>query len=207
MTTEEFKNTYLEDGEELLWSGSPETLKYFSRTDICLVPITLILGWFLITYAYASFMLMMQGKSVAFALSGITILLIAFYLVIGRIWYRHKRLSRNLYFVTSKRVLVFNTLRDTLTADIPLEETSPEAFKNDLFLSYKALGGDIVYGLGLDIFFRNIASETPAFYAISDPQKIGKLITKAKKAKKAKKANKAKTTNDRKDNSDDSDFI
>ena len=201
MTTEEIKNTYIEKDEEIIWSGAPETLKYFSRTDLCLVPITLIIGWILVSYAYSSFMLMMQGKSVAFALSGITVLLIAFYLVFGRIWYRHKRLSRNLYFVTNKRVLVFNTLRDIMTADIPLEETSPEAFQNDVFLSYKALGGDIVYGLGLDIFFRNITSETPAFYAISDAQKISKLITKAKKAKKSNKSN------NRKENTDDSDFI
>ncbi len=192
MTTEQIKSTYFPE-EEILWHGAPDRLRYVSRTDICLIPITLILGWFLLSYAYSSFMLMLQGKSVAFALSGITILLISVYLMIGRIWYRHKRLSRNLYFVTNQRVFVFNTLRDTITVDLPLSEVSPEAFQNDLFLSYKNLGGDIVYGLGLDIFFCNLASESPAFYAISDAQKVLKLIKKAKKG--------------RKGNTNDSDFI
>ena len=198
MITEEIKQAYFKDGEELLWLGKPETLKYFSRTDLCLIPITLIAGWFLLSYAYASFMMMMQGKSVTFALSGITVILIALYLLFGRIWYRYKRLSRNLYFVTSERIFIFNTLRDICTAQIPLEEVSPECFKNDLFLADKRLIGDIIYGLGLDIFFRNMTAESPAFYAIPDPQKVHKIIQKAKKAKKK---------NNRKDNSDDSNFI
>ena len=202
MTKEELKHANIDSDEVILWEGTPDKLGYFSRTDICLIPITLIFGGLLLSYAYSSFMLMLQGKSVAFALSGITILLIAFYLVFGRIWYRHKRLSKNLYVVTDRRVLVMNMLRDTVTADIPLSEVSPETFRNDLYLSYKYLGGDLVYGLGLDIFFRNMSTESPAFYAISDPQKVEKLLKKAKKNNKA--ANGRKEASHA---SDDSDFI
>ena len=187
MTIEDIKTKHIPEDEKVLWSATPDVLGYFSRMDICLIPITLIFGWFMLSYVYASFMLMLQGKSVAFALSGITILLICFYLVFGRIWYRHKRLSKNVYFVTDTRILVFNTLRDTVTADLPLLEVSPEVFKNDLFLSSKNLGGDIVYGLGLDIFFRNMSSESLAFYAISDPQKVSKIIKKAAKESKRRK--------------------
>ena len=184
MTKDDIAKKVLKDGEEILWSGTPDALRYLSRTDICLIPVTLLLGGFMLSYAYSALMLMLQGKSMAFALSGITILLISLYLIFGRIWYRHKRLSKNVYLVTSDRVLVFNTLRDTVTADIPLAEVSPEVFQKDVFLSYKNLGGDIVYGLGLDIFFRNLTSESPAFYAISDPQKVLKVIKKAKKGRK-----------------------
>ncbi len=188
MTKEDIQKRYFTDGEEILWEGKPDTLKYFSRTDICLVPITLLIAWFLLTYAYTAFMMMLSGQNFVFALSGITILLIAFYLVFGRIWYRHKRLSRNLYFVTNRRVFVFNTLRDTVDVDISLAEVSTEVFRNDLFLSYKYLGGDLIHGLGLDLFMHN-AKETPAFYAIFDPDKVAKLIKKAKKSRKAASSN------------------
>lgn len=203
MTNEELKQKFIEEEEEILWEGTPDKLGYFSRTDICLVPITLIFGGLLLSYAYSSFMLMLEGKSVTFALSGITVLLIAFYLIFGRIWYRHKRLSKNLYVVTNRRAIVINALRDTVTADIPLNEVYPDVFRNDLYLSYKHLGGDMVYGLGLDIFFRNMSTESPAFYAISDPQKVEKLLKKAMKNYK-KAANGRKETSDA---SDDSDFI
>lgn len=188
MTKEDVKNKYFPDGEEVLWEGTPDKLKYFSRTDICLIPITLLIGWFLFSYAYNAFMMMLRGQNFVFALSGITILLIVFYLVFGRIWYRHKRLSRNLYFVTNQRVFVFNTLRDIVTADISLRDVSVEVFQNDVFLSYKYLGGDFIYGLGLDIFLKN-TKETPAFYAVSDAEKVAKLIKKAKKNRKAASSN------------------
>lgn len=185
MTKEDIQKKYFADGEEIFWFGTPETLRYFSRTDIFLIPLTLILGGFLFSYAYSSMMLMLRGQSMTFALSGITMLLIAVYLVFGRIWYRHKRISRNLYFVTNARVFVFNTLRDTVTVDIPIHEVTPEAFRNDLFLSYKFLGGDMIYGLGLDLFFRNLVRESPAFTAIRNPQEVIKLIKRANKHRKA----------------------
>ena len=187
MTKEEIQNKYFAEDEEVLWSGTPDTLRIFMRNDFILIPLTIFIGGFLLSYAYSSMMLMIRGQSVAFALSGITFLLIGLYLIFGRIWYRHKRLSRNYYFVTSDRCFVFNTLRDKVTADIPINDVEPEAFQNDLFLSGKYLGGDIVYGLGLDIFFHNFVKESPAFTAINSPDQVKKVIKRAKKNRKKAK--------------------
>ncbi len=187
MTKEEIQNKYFAEDEEVLWSGTAETLRFFMRTDFILIPLTVIIGGFLLSYAYSSMMLMIRGQSVAFALSGITFLLIGLYLIFGRIWYRHKRLSRNFYFVTSDRCFVFNTLRDKVTVDIPINDVEPEAFQNDLFLSGKFLGGDIVYGLGLDVFFHNFVKESPAFTAIHSPEQVKKVIKRAKKNRKKAK--------------------
>ena len=184
MTKEEIQNKYFADGEEILWSGGPDTLTYFMRTDFILIPLTVLIGGFMLSYAYSSMVLMFRGQSMAFALSGITFLLIGLYLIFGRIWYRHKRLSRNLYFVTDERVFVFNTLRDKVTADIPIHLAEPEAFQNTLFLSDKFLGGDLVYGLGLDLFFHSFVRESPAFAAISNPEQVKKIIKRAKKNRK-----------------------
>ena len=153
MTKEEIQNKYFAEDEEVLWSGTADTLRFFMRTDFILIPLTVIIGGFLLSYAYSSMMLMIRGQSVAFALSGITFLLIGLYLIFGRIWYRHKRLSRNLYFVTSDRCFVFNTLRDKVTVDIPINDVEPEAFQNDLFLSGKFWAAILYMAWGLMCFF------------------------------------------------------
>lgn len=184
MTKEEIINKYFAEDEEILWSGSPDTLKYFMRNDLILIPLTVLIGGFMLVYSYSSMILMLRGESVTFALSGITLLIIGLYLIFGRIWYRHKRLSRNLYFVTDKRCVVFNTLRDKITADIPIASVEPEIYLNSLFLGDKLLGGDLVYALGLDVFFHNNVAESPAFTAISKPENVKKIIKRAKKYRK-----------------------
>ncbi len=187
MTKEEIQNKYFAEDEEVLWSGTADTLRFFMRSDFILIPLTVIIGGFLLSSAVSSMLLMIRGLSVSFALSCITFLFIVLYLFFGRIWYRHKRLSRNFYFVTSDRCFVFNTLRDKVTVDIPINDVEPEAFQNDLFLSGKFLGGDIVYGLGLDVFFHNFVKESPAFTAINSPEQVKKVIKRAKKNRKKAK--------------------
>lgn len=184
MTKEEIQKQYFNEDEAVLWSGTADALRYFNRTDFVLVPLSLIFGGMLLTYAGSAFVLMVQGKSMAFSLSGITCLLIGIYLIFGRIWYRHKRLSKNIYFVTDKRVFVFNTLRNTVTLDMPIADALPEILQNNLFLGNKQLGSDLLYGLGLDVFFHRLTTESPAFYAISCPELVKKQIKQAKKLRK-----------------------
>lgn len=193
MTKEEIVKEHFTDDEVIVWEGVADKLSLFSRRDIVLTPLSCIVGGYLLFYAYATFMQMLAGANVAFALSGITTLLLGLYFVFGRIPYRYKRYSRNIYFVTNKRVLVFNTLRDIITTDLLLSEIQPEIFGHDIFFGTKNLAGDIIHGLGLDIFFKN-AQETPAFYAIQNPEDVKKAIKKAKKHRKAASVN---------DNSDD----
>lgn len=184
MTKEEIQKQYFYENETVLWSGTADALRYFTRTDFVLVPLSLLLGGMLLVYAFSSFWLMVQAKSMAFSLAGLTSVLIGIYLIFGRIWYRHKRLSRNIYFVTENRVFVFNTLRDTVTLDMPIADALPEIFQNTLFLGEKRLAGDLLYGLGLDVFFHHFTTESPAFYAISNPELVKKQIKQAKKMRK-----------------------
>ena len=184
MTKEEIQKEYFYENETVLWSSTADALHYFTRTDFVLVPLSLLLGGMLLFYAFSAFVLMLQAKSMAFSLAGITSVLIGIYLIFGRIWYRHKRLSRNIYFVTENRVFVFNTLRDTVTLDMPIADALPEVSQNTLFLGEKRLAGDLLYGLGLDVFFHHFTTESPAFYAISNPELVKKQIKQAKKMRK-----------------------
>ena len=185
MTQKEIQLKYLKDGEEILWFKKPDKLGWLSRTDIFLLPLTLFTGSCLLYYAYLSFTMMITGKNAMFSVTGITVVLVALYLLFGRIWYRRKRLSRNIYVVTNMRAVIINTLSETVTADIPLYEVYPRKVRNDLYLAEQNLFADIAYGLGLDLFFRNVLTESPAFYAISDADKVIALLKKYSKKRKA----------------------
>lgn len=185
MTKEKLKQEYL-NNEELLWFGKAEAPAYFSRADWLLIPLTLIIGGIMLMYVYSSIVMMVRGQSISFALSGITFLLIGLYLIFGRIWYRHKRIKRLVYAVTSERVIVLDTLRAVITLSLPLPEVLPRVTKNDLLLNERNFFADFVYGLGLDVFFHNLITETPAFIGIKEPELVKQMITSAKKQRSAK---------------------
>ncbi len=185
MTKEEIKEKYFHKDEKVLWSGKAENINMFTKHDFVLVPLTVILSAFILVYVYSAFMLMIKGESASFALSGITCLLVVFYLAAGRLWYRQKKLLKNIYFVTDRRVFVFNTFRDKVLCDIPLELAEPYEQGKNVFLSHKNISGDIACALGLDLFLHNIIQETPAFYSIENTNEVLKIITNAKKNRKA----------------------
>lgn len=172
-------NRFLKD-EKILWQGAPSNVPYLNKSDIWLIPFTLVFGGAFIGYAIISAIMMFAGKSIMFSLAGITLLLMGTYILFFRIWYRKKRISRQLYFVTDKRVFAFDTMRDDVIFDILLEDT-------DLYLGYKSLIlsdinaiGDFIYNLGLDIFFRKFSKETPSFKYINDLNNVSRIIISAK---------------------------
>lgn len=179
MTNNEIKEKYFKH-DTVLWQGAPKKVPVFTRSDFLFVPFSLIFGGFLLAYAVISAIMMIAGQGILFSLAGITFLLIGVYLIFIRLWYRKKRISREVYFVTDKRVFGFDTMRDNVLFDIPLNDT-------DLSLGHKSLElgevnsiGDFIYGLGLDIFFRKFTKETPAFKYIDDIEQVSKIIITTK---------------------------
>lgn len=175
MTPNEIKEKYLKH-DSILWQGAPKKVPVFTRYDFLLVPFSLIFGGFLLAYAILAAVAMFAGQGILFSLVGITFLIMGIYLIFIRLWYRKKRITRQVYFVTDKRVFGFDTLRDDVLFDIPLRDT-------DLSLGYKSLElgevnsiGDFIYGLGLDIFFRKFSKETPAFRYIDNIEQVSKII-------------------------------
>ena len=131
MTNAQIKEKYFKN-DTVLWEGAPNKVPVFSRADFLLVPFSLIFGGFLLGYAILSVVVMLAGQGILFSLVGITFLLLGVYLILLRLWYRKKRISREVYFVTNKRVFGFDTMRDNVLFDIPLKET-------ELSLGYKSL--------------------------------------------------------------------
>ena len=84
--------------------------------------------------------------------------------------------KKQIYFVTDKRAFAFDTMRDSVIFDIPLDETDLYLGDKSLILGNTNSIGDFVYNLGLDVFFRKLAHETPAFRYIEDINGVSKII-------------------------------
>ena len=171
------KEKYLKN-ETVLWQGKPEKVPVFNKFDFLLVPFSLIIGGMMIVYAIVSAIMMFSGQSIVFSLAGITALLLGVYFIFLRLWYRKKRISREVYFVTDKRVLAIDTMRDDVIFDIPLEDVVMYLGDHSLILGETNSIGDFVYGMGLDIFFRKFSKETPAFRYIDDIKNVSNIIIK-----------------------------
>ena len=179
MTTQDIIKKYLKN-EQILWSGTPQNTPLLQRSDILLIPFTVIFGGIFIIYAIISALMMIAGQGIMFSLIGITALLIGIYIVFIRFWYRKKRISRQVYFVTEKRVFAFDTLRDDVIFDILIKDVEVYSGHKSLIFGETNAVGDFIYNLGLDIFFRKFSKETAAFRYIDDINGIAKIILKTK---------------------------
>ncbi len=179
MQNEEIIKKHLKN-EKILWQGHPFKTPLFNKSDILLIPLTAIIGGFLIFYAVMSAILMINGKSAMFPLVGITFLLIGVYVLFFRFFYRKKRINSQRYFVTEKRVFAFDTMRYDVLFDLSLADICPAVYKNTLFFSDTNPSGDIIYDLGLDIFLRKFIKETPSFKYIKSTDEVLNIIKTAK---------------------------
>ncbi len=179
MNTNEIINKFL-NGEKILWQAHPKKPPLLHRSDIFIIPITILFGGSFLLYSLITALLMFAGKSTLFSLVGITFFIIGAYILLFRLWYRRKRISRELYFITEKRVFAFDRLRDNVIFDIPLNEVELYSGDKSLLLSDTNPLGDFIYDLGLDVFFRKFCKETPAFKYVDDINEIAKIITQYK---------------------------
>ena len=179
MTTQEIINKYLRH-EQILFSGTPQNTPLFNKWDIFMIPFTLIFGGAFIVYAVISALMMIAGQGIMFSLLGITCLLLGIYFIFLRLWYRRKRISKQIYFVTQKRVFAFDTLRDDVIFDILLEDVEVYSGDKSLILGETNAIGDFIYNLGLDIFFRKFSKETPSFRYLDDLIEVATIIKNAK---------------------------
>lgn len=179
MNTEEIKDKYLKN-ETILWQGAPSKPRLFNKSDIFMIPFTIVFGGMFIIYAFISALLMITGESIMFSFVGITFVILGLYILIFRLFYRRKRISRQVYFVTDKRVFSFDTLRDEVIFDIPLDETELFLGDKSLILGDTNAIGDFIYNLGLDVFFRKFSKETPAFRYLDNINEISKIIIENK---------------------------
>ena len=102
--------------ETIEWSGQPETSVNFNRTDIFLIPFSLLWGGFalfaLVALIFSWFAGTREAESIIGYLVGIFMIvffaIIGVYLIVGRFAYKKWQKRRTHYALTNKRALVLS---------------------------------------------------------------------------------------------------
>jgi len=113
--SEQVLRSELLNGESILWSGKPETSVIFSRSDIFLVPFSLMWGGFALFWEFLALGFYKPTNPanrppIIFPLFGIPFVLIGLYMIFGRFIYKYLKKKSTYYAVTDKRVLSLSTL-------------------------------------------------------------------------------------------------
>lgn len=176
MDAQKTAERYLHEGETLLYAASPHQVKILDEYDILLLPLTLLIGAALLTAVIAPFAAGGMRGFGFFSLLGILLLLIAFYLTIGRLWYRTKRMKREVYAITDRRVLLIHTLREETVDELPRHEVHPVIKGRNIRLAPRQTAGDLFYALGLDLFFHAPLQATPVMRSLENPQQAERCL-------------------------------
>lgn len=95
-------NAHLTADEYVVWKGRPGKGHVLTKSDIFLIPFSLMWGGFAIFWEMS---VLLMDAPLLFKLWGIPFVLVGLYLIFGRfIWQQHMR-KRTYYAVTNRRVL------------------------------------------------------------------------------------------------------
>lgn len=171
----------LEPGERLLWSGRPRQGLMLRRTDVFMIPFSLLWGGFAIFW----FAMAVGGGAPAFmALWGLPFVFVGLYLIGGRFFWDAYQRSKTFYAVTDRRVLILSSgvMGQNLRALNPksLPETSlnlrPDGSGTITFGT-----SPFFYGMGNTGFGRSQRYAPPAFEGIADARSVYTLIQRVQR--------------------------
>lgn len=174
---------HLDSNELVLWKGFPQTTNLITIQDV----IFIIFG-----------MVSIYGLLTKIEIGGIVFLIIILYLTVGRLFIKYWQKKRTAYYVTSKRIIIFNSARKK----IEQEQDVRSVVKLSIRINKKGLGriefGKIPYtqfsggNQGIDFiaksrfynFFckghssydKSATKWIPVFYDIGDVQYVYDLV-------------------------------
>lgn len=170
---------YLLSREHLLWTGRPNPYALFTRSDLFLVPFSVMWAGFAIFWEHG---VIVEHAPLFMRLWGIPFILLGAYITVGRFVYKYIAQQRTYYAVTNQRILVLTTLfQHRLQAAII--RTLPT-----MSMSVSAHGGTVQFGQPSPYgswfantgwgFFQPSGVDSLAFYNIPDPQYVYDLISR-----------------------------
>lgn len=107
----------LSSREEFMWSGQPWQGLHFQRDDWWRIPQSIIQGVVLVFIGLSFF----HGATSLYALMGVALWLLAFYITLGRFFADAYWRSRTYYALTNRRIIIHTTVFGTTTTshDLP----------------------------------------------------------------------------------------
>jgi hypothetical protein len=169
----------LSAGEHVEWIGKPDPRTHFHRSDVFLVPFSLVFGTFSIIIALSG---RFPGGLVVLPFLGV-----GAYLIFGRFIYAARRRRRTVYAVTNRRVIAIvrggtgDSVDATYLRSIPNVSTSGATKgRGDVSFGFPAPGAP--RNSGLDPFGPSRSTGGVTFYDIDAPSTVADLVERLREA-------------------------
>ena len=129
---------HLGQGESLTWTGRPRQGLTFRRSDLFLIPFSLLWCSFAIFWESAA---IGTSAPLFFKLWGIPFVLIGLYLVAGRFFFDAKKRARTAYGITQDRIIILSGFFQKSLKSVNIKSVSEISYKED-----KDRSGTILFG-------------------------------------------------------------
>lgn len=176
-------------GESIEWTGRPDPSVIFCKSDVLLIPFSILWGGFAIFWELAVcgmlFGIEHGGPLALFAIFGLPFVLIGLYFMFGRFFYKSWKKKRTYYAVTNKRVVI-------VTYGIRAKDVQAN-FIRDIPTINKSVGangvGTLVFGNSnrsywdyantrMELMGSRLGPPPPAFYDIHDANTVYELVNR-----------------------------
>jgi hypothetical protein len=171
-------------GEIILWAGKPNISVHLNRTDVLLIPFSML--WF----GFAIFWTIGASKAGgAFGLFGIPFVLVGLYLFLGRFFIKAHRKRRTGYAISNRRVIMITvdaTGNRKSTTSVEINN-----IQNESLLAGRQMTGSILFGTmpaysnyylntGMEGLVSSQSSSIFAFYDIDDAEQVYAIYKRVK---------------------------
>ena len=95
-------NSWLSQGEQILWRGKPERYSLLNKKDSLMIPFSIAWCGFAIFWELS---VIITGAPLLFRLWGIPFVCVGLYMVFGRFLYRRYQLRHSTYVITNRKII------------------------------------------------------------------------------------------------------
>lgn len=169
--------------EKVLWKGSPNPKKIFTKSDIILIPFSIMWGGFAIFWESSVISL---RAPFFFKLFGIPFVLMGLYFIFGRFFWKAYNKSKTLYLVTNKRLLVIYNKKNLYSASseylnrlTSIEKTENQNGEGSISFGNRLFLYTIFENSGMEFLMRS-KNFGLAFHDIENVSAVFKIINTAR---------------------------
>jgi len=182
-----FQSDLIRD-EKIVWAGQPER-KLFTARDFFLVPFGLFYFGFSIFWIFDASGVLSNAHTLSpFGLFGIPFVLVGFYMLFGRFFFKSWKQRNTYYAVTNQRVLVLSTvpgrtLQAVFIESIPsLNKSVSSDGSGTISFGHSNPQAAMYANTGMDFFVSASGMElSPAFYDVKNVNSVYELINSQRK--------------------------
>jgi hypothetical protein len=171
------------NGEKVLWKGSPNPKKIFTKADFLLIPLSIMWGGFAVFWEYS---ILSIRAPFFFKLWGIPFVLIGLYFIFGRFFWKAYRKSKTLYVVTNKRVFIiykkinsYSISTEYLDRLTSIDKDQNQRGEGTIIIGNRTNIYALFENSGMEFMIRSKGSGF-SFYDIDNADEVFKIINSAR---------------------------